>query len=395
MSVYRPKGRNGAAKTAFYHYDFQLKPPGASKAVRFYGSTGQTKASAARRVEDRLRELAATGKLSSHMTVSQACWRYYEEVGKHRATADDTAKNLEYVNRLLGGETLLVDVTADKIASAASRRAAEPITILKRVNGELKRVPIQKAVTLSTVNRQVIEPIRRLLRRARRVWKVPVDLEAIDWSALRYQEPAERVREMSPEEADRFWQTLRADYHPICRFYLLSGRRRGEVVDLTKFDVDLGASTARFKIRKKRRVESVTKRLTASQAQILREQMAKSTIEAVFTYERQHGEKKGERFRITASGLKMQVQRALKRAGVRDFHLHDFRHTFGTALLRASGGNFELVRKALDHSDIKSTRRYAHVLDQDVVEGVELLANSRRYPGAPFSTVLPSEKKRS
>ena len=40
-------------------------------------------------------------------------------------------------------------------------------------------------------------------------------------------------------------------------------------------------------------------------------------------------------------------------------------------------GNLKLVQKALNHRDIKSTLRYAHVLDSDVAEAVEALAKSR------------------
>jgi integrase len=66
-------------------------------------------------------------------------------------------------------------------------------------------------------------------------------------------------------------------------------------------------------------------------------------------------------------------------AGVADFRFHDFRHDFGTKLLRDSG-NLKLVQKAMNHRDIKSTLRYAHVLDEDVAAAVERLAESRKNP---------------
>ena len=44
---------------------------------------------------------------------------------------------------------------------------------------------------------------------------------------------------------------------------------------------------------------------------------------------------------------------------------HDFRHDFGTKLLRATG-NLKLVQRALNHANIKTTTRYAHVLDDQV-----------------------------
>jgi len=37
----------------------------------------------------------------------------------------------------------------------------------------------------------------------------------------------------------------------------------------------------------------------------------------------------------------------------------------------------KIVQKALNHADIKTTMRYAHVLDQDVAEAVESMQNER------------------
>jgi integrase len=70
-------------------------------------------------------------------------------------------------------------------------------------------------------------------------------------------------------------------------------------------------------------------------------------------------------------------------AGVKDFRFHDYRHDFGTKLLRETG-NLKLVQKALNHRDIKSTLRYAHVLDADVASAVEAVAKSRKSPGLPL-----------
>ena len=59
------------------------------------------------------------------------------------------------------------------------------------------------------------------------------------------------------------------------------------------------------------------------------------------------------------------------------FRFHDFRHDFGTKLLRATG-NLKLVQKALNHANLKTTSRYAHVLDGEVAAAMERLAESRK-----------------
>ena len=60
-----------------------------------------------------------------------------------------------------------------------------------------------------------------------------------------------------------------------------------------------------------------------------------------------------------------------------DFRFHDFRHDFATKLLRETG-NLKLVQKALNHADITTTARYAHVLDEDVAAALSQVAKSRK-----------------
>ena len=100
--------------------------------------------------------------------------------------------------------------------------------------------------------------------------------------------------------------------------------------------------------------------------------------EHVFTYQAQRtrdGRVQGQRYPLTYSGIKIAWRRLRKRAGVIDFRFHDFRHDFGTKLLRETG-NLKLVQRALNHADIKTTTRYAHVLDQEVAEAMECVAES-------------------
>jgi integrase len=99
----------------------------------------------------------------------------------------------------------------------------------------------------------------------------------------------------------------------------------------------------------------------------------------VFTYTAQRtreGRVQGRRYPITYSGIKTAWRRLRKRAGVMGFRFHDFRHDFGTKLLRETG-NLKLVQRALNHADIKTTTRYAHVLDKEVEAAMEAVAESR------------------
>ena len=59
-----------------------------------------------------------------------------------------------------------------------------------------------------------------------------------------------------------------------------------------------------------------------------------------------------------------------------DFRFHDFRHDFATKLLRETG-NLKIVQWALNHAEIQSTARYAHVGDKELAEALEALHESR------------------
>jgi len=100
----------------------------------------------------------------------------------------------------------------------------------------------------------------------------------------------------------------------------------------------------------------------------------------VFTYEVQrtrYGRTKGDRHPLTYNGVKTAWRRLRKRAGVKNFRFHDFRHDFATKLLRETG-NLKLLQRALNHADLKTTTRYAHVIDDEVAEAMERVAESRK-----------------
>jgi site-specific recombinase XerD len=64
---------------------------------------------------------------------------------------------------------------------------------------------------------------------------------------------------------------------------------------------------------------------------------------------------------------------------VSGFRFHDFRHDFASKLLRETG-NLKLVQRALNHADLKTTSRYAHVLDEGIAAAMERVAKSRKDP---------------
>src|SRR5262245_52055541 len=85
MSVYKHHG------SPYYHYDFQCR------GRRFHGSTECKDRRQAEAVERREREKAKAVSRSNRdlpHTYGEAAARFWNEVGQHNATADDTRRNL-------------------------------------------------------------------------------------------------------------------------------------------------------------------------------------------------------------------------------------------------------------------------------------------------------------
>ena len=55
----------------------------------------------------------------------------------------------------------------------------------------------------------------------------------------------------------------------------------------------------------------------------------------------------------------------MKRAGIKEFTIHDFRHTCASRLIQNGLSLYE-VASILGHTDVQTTQRYAHLECRDV-----------------------------
>ena len=83
----------------------------------------------------------------------------------------------------------------------------------------------------------------------------------------------------------------------------------------------------------------------------------------------------GQRYPLTVHNVNFEWKKVRKKAGVTGFRFHDFRHNLATKVLRETG-NLKLVQRLLNHSDIATTTRYAHVLDGEVADALERVTKS-------------------
>ncbi|RKQ97094.1 site-specific recombinase XerD [Kushneria sinocarnis] len=85
---------------------------------------------------------------------------------------------------------------------------------------------------------------------------------------------------------------------------------------------------------------------------------------------------KGERIK----DMKRAFNTAIREAGIEDFRRHDARHTFASYLLNADVP-MEVLSKAMGHSDINTTQRYAHLRPTAVQEAVNRLSAQNSHTG--------------
>jgi integrase len=293
------------------------------------------------------------------LLLRHAAGRYWDEAGKDHKDSLATHRNLARLIEYFGPDKRLDEIgDADVSALIAWRRAQ---TLKGRKDG--------KPVSNSTVNRSTTEVLRKLFTRARKAWGY--QFRQPNWSQHRLKEPQGRVRELHAHEEQALAVAARSDYAPWINFALLTGLRRAE----TLITWDCVNWEARTIITTGKGGRTVRTPLTDAVAAILGP-LKGHHPEAVFTYtaQRTGGEVvKGRRYPITYEGGKTEWQRLTKRAGVRGFRFHDLRHTTATRLLRETG-NLETVRRALNHRDISTTSRYAHVNDSEVADALQRVA---------------------
>lgn len=350
MSLYKPKD------SPYWHFDFVVK------GRRFYGSTGVAEKTAARSIEAAERLKAVTGALKRpHMSVDVATEKYYQEKGKHLASSATVNYQLDNLVDGLKAATLLADVDGGTLAEYVARRRAN--------------------VSNASVNRE-IELLRRVYKRADKVWRVDVG-EMPNWSEILLPEPEGRVRELTDAEEGRLFAELRPDFHAMARFAIWTGLRLSNVIGLRWDQVDFDAKVIRLKVKSRKpggeaRVLPITPLLMA-----LLQGERRRHKEFVFTYEchrRRPERRRGDRYPFTKTGWRRPWKAALSQAKVSDFRFHDTRHTAATRVLRVSG-NLKLTKDMLGHRNIATTARYAHVLVDDVARAMEA-TQSRTIPEA-------------
>ena len=369
MSVFKPKSSD------IYVYDFQWR------GHRFSRSTGSKSKREAEQVERDVREKlareAAAGKRKANqpMTLDDACGRYWQEVGQHVRNPGQVEWAINYLLKHLGEETPLQNITDNEVATLVARRRGEFVdNVMARKHAGKRKLSnvtskAPRRVSPATINRSVTEPLRRILLRARDVWSE--DVGAVVWKLHKQKEPKERIRSLSSEEEERLFLFLPSDYEPIVRFAMRTGCRAMECINLRWSDIDWG--NRRISILGKGNklafiplpidVRNLLFPLRASDGEFVFMKAAAPRKTNILQ----------PRVRITYRAYYSALRRATHRSGISALRIHDLRHTAATRLVSKTG-NLKMAMKLLRHEDISTTAKYAAVLDDDLRQAMDAMA---------------------
>ncbi|GAN33481.1 MAG: site-specific integrase [Candidatus Brocadia sp. AMX2] len=174
------------------------------------------------------------------------------------------------------------------------------------------------------------------------------------------EENNKRLRYLTIEELQRLLGCCSPHLKPIVLVSVNTGMRKGEILNLKWDQVDLRHNfilldKTKNGERREIPINSTLKELFASMPRSLES-------ECVFV------DKNGKPY----GNIKRGFHTALKKAGIRDFHFHDLRHTFASHLVM-TGVDLPSVKELLGHKSLTMTLRYAHLSSGHKRKAVEML----------------------
>lgn len=148
---------------------------------------------------------------------------------------------------------------------------------------------------------------------------------------------------------------------------LHTGLRKGDIRTLKLSHLDFQTGLIRKEIEKKTRSKAITIPMTSRLKNELQAYIKKQGSVSINGYLFPSPRDKTKPMHQNAN---IGFQAAAKEAGLNDLHFHDLRHTFATKFLRVIGvergkdASMMILKDLMGHTDIKTTQRYAHVLDE-------------------------------
>jgi len=179
-----------------------------------------------------------------------------------------------------------------------------------------------------------------------------------------------RLRYLSIEESAALLNACDNHLKPIVAFALNTGCLRGEILGLTWERVDLKHGFILLDDTKSGKRREIP--INATVHSVLQGIIRRLDSAFVFVNPSTNGKGKlrnGGRY----LDLKKSFASACRKAGIKDFHFHDLRHTFASQLVM-NGVDITTVSKLLGHATLTMTLRYAHLAPDHLKSAVDVLS---------------------
>ncbi len=256
---------------------------------------------------------------------------YWQDKGRHLKSEDATFRYFERFMAIMGKDTPVMSINERTLVAFAAK-----------LRGQSERV-----ISAVTINRH-FSMLRAAFRYANRVYKA--DIPSIDWTTIRARENEPRVRYASAPDLATLLAAADTRIRPIIIAAVSLGLRKGNILNMRWHQVDMQGRT--ITVPRTKGHKPLVLRIAAPLLAALSTMPQRRPESRVFDI------RNFRRLWIAArTGCNMQ-----------DFRFHDLRHSFATHALM-NGASLAELQRALGHSDIKTTMRYAHV-EADAIDSV-------------------------
>lgn len=332
----------------------------------------------AAKTKERAAELAGTSKIDDGpLTLKRAWERWWDEASEGTKNRDDLDTDMTRIMTEFRKDGRLI-LPATKLLTSVTHDDVKALREWRRDHYRWGRKECG-LVSNRTVN-QSIEIIRRLFTRGKENWGVAFNpVTAPRWDELLLELPKERVRILSTKENEALNDEIPPAYADVFDYALVSGLRLENcLLEWKNLDLENNLLDIKGKGGKVLR-----RQLTAAERKIIDRKVGHHDV-YVFTFVAKvtrKGKIKGKRYPITYDGMKTEWRRARGRAVLKapslvsddlskSFRWHDTRHTFGTTLFKSTK-NVKMVQRALNHSNVNTTMKYVHVMDDELASGMD------------------------
>lgn len=171
-------------------------------------------------------------------------------------------------------------------------------------------------------------------------------------------EPNHRLRYLTKPEIKNLLENCDPRLYPVVACALMTGMRKGEILNLQWQDIDLGSNTIQIlqsKSGKPRKIPIMP------------------PLRAILEDLGPHPA--GSVFNMPYITLRRHFKMALEASRITSFRFHDLRHTFASHFAMTTG-DLPTLQQILGHAGIQMTLRYAHLSDNHMAAKMALLSKT-------------------